>query len=63
MDPEPPSRSFFSREAAQEALQSWAKTHTFAVVFGRTKKNAKEEIRKQWVKCCKHGLFKPKGLG
>ena len=33
------------------------------MVFGRTKKDAKEKIRKQWVKCCKYNLFKPKGLG
>ena len=65
VDPEPPDQLYSSREDAQQALQQWAKKHSFAVVFGRTKKTKGEtsEYRKQWVYYAKHGVFKPKGEG
>ena len=61
--PSPPDDVFDSREAAQEAVQQWAKKHSFAVMFNRLRKNIKGEYYKQWIECTKHGIFKAKGHG
>ena len=64
-DPEPPNQLYSSREDAQQALQQWAKKHSFAVVFGRTKKTggATPQYRKQWIYCVKYGVFQTEGQG
>ena len=67
MDNDPPATAYATREAAQEAAQQWAKSQSFAIVFGRTRTSKKasdaDQPYKQWLNCSKHGIFKSESHG